>query len=85
MACPAVGAFILVARSEDVAPIVAAVRGRVFWNQRAALVFASCRGTIARHSRAGKISPVDCWLARGRVPGGCGGQQGLTGAALRKA
>ena len=47
-----------------------AVRGRVFRNQRAALVFASCPGTIVRHGRAGKISPVDCWLARGRSPRG---------------
>ena len=31
-----------------------------------------------RRRSAGTNSPVDCWLARGRVPGGCGGQQGLT-------
>ena len=41
--------------------------------------------TGRRRRSAGTNSPVDCWLARGRVPGGCGGQQGLTGAALRKA
>ena len=35
-----------------------------------------------RRRSAGTNSPVDCWLARGRVPGGCGGQQGLTGGSL---
>ena len=35
-----------------------------------------------RRRSAGTNSPVDCWLARGRVPGECGGQQGLTGGSL---
>ena len=76
------GVLLLAACSEDVAPIVAAVRGRVFWNQRAALVFASCRGTIARHSRTGKISLADCWLARGRVPGEWEGKQSVPGVEV---
>ena len=38
--------------------------------------------TGRRRRSAGTNSPVDCWLARGRVPGECGGQQGLTGGSL---
>ena len=93
-ACPAVGAFILVARSEDENSCEGDRRLRRKQGARAGAAVAEDKPRpkgrrpmrapqlVRRHRSAGTNSPVDCWLARGRVPGEWEREQNVPGVEM---
>ena len=93
-ACPAVGAFILVARSEDENSCGGDRRLRRKQGAGAGAAVAEDKPRpkgrrpmrapqlVRRHRSAGTNSPVDCWLARGRVPGEWERKQSVPGVEM---
>ena len=93
-ACPAVGAFILVARSEDENSCGGDRRLRRKQGAGAGAAVAEDKPRpkghrpmrapqlVRRHRSAGTNSPVDCWLARGRVPGEWEREQNVPGVEM---
>ena len=93
-AYPAVGAFILVARSEDENSCEGDRRLRRKQGARAGAAVAEDKPRpkgrramrapqlVRRHRSAGTNSPVDCWLARGRVPGEWEREQNVPGVEM---
>ena len=93
-AYPAVGAFILVARSEDENSCEGDRRLRRKQGAGAGAAVAEDKPRpkgrrpmrapqlVRRHRSAGTNSPVDCWLARGRVPGEWEREQNVPGVEM---
>ena len=93
-ACPAVGAFILVARSEDENSCEGDRRLRRKQGAGAGAAVAEDKPRpkgrrpmrapqlVRRHRSAGTNSPADCWLARGRVPGEWERKQSVPGVEM---
>ena len=93
-AYPAVGAFILVARSEDENSCGGDRRLRRKQGAGAGAAVAEDKPRpkghrpmrapqlVRRHRSAGTNSPVDCWLARGRVPGEWEREQNVPGVEM---
>ena len=93
-AYPAVGAFILVARSEDENSCEGDRRLRRKQGARAGAAVAEDKPRpkgrrpmrapqlVRRHRSAGTNSLADCWLARGRVPGEWEREQSVPGVEM---